>query len=137
MRLRRAPSQNSTNPSDQMNCPECGGQTRVSNTEVQKRSNRSDVRIRRFRTCTSCAYKFRTTQTAEKLDNDAKSWNFAKTRARGEAAGGAVFTESDIIKMRAMYSSGNYSHSQLATIYGCTKTNVSNIIHRRSWAHVS
>ena len=95
------------------------------------------MRIRRFRACTSCGHRFRTTQTAEKLDDDAKSWNFAKTRARGEAAGGAVFTESDIIKMRTMYSSGNFSHRQLAKIYGCTKTNVYHILNRNSWAHVS
>ena len=121
-----------------MNCPECGGPTRVSNTEINdKRSSRSDIRIRRFRNCKSCGYKFRTTQTAEKLDNDGKSWNFAKTRARGEAAGGAVFTESDIIKMRTMYRSGDYSHRQLAKIYGCTKTNVYHILNRHSWAHVS
>ena len=117
-----------------MNCPKClSGPTRVSNTEI----NESGLRIRRFRNCPSCGYRFRTTQTVEKLDNDGSQWNFAKTRVRGEDAGRALFTEGDIIRMRRMYSSGEYTQLALAKIYGCSKTNVYHIIHRNSWKHVS
>ena len=115
-----------------MNCPECGGPSRVSNTEV----NASGLRIRRFRNCPSCGYKFRTTQTVEKLDNDGHLWHFAKTR-RGELNGRNIFTEDDVRRMRRMYETKEYSQKQLAKIFGTGQTNVSNIVRRATWAHIS
>ena len=115
-----------------MNCPECGEPTRVSNTEV----NESGLRIRRFRTCSSCGYRFRTTQTVEKLDNDGHLWHFAKTR-RGELNGRNIFTVDDVRRMRKMYATKEYTQNQLAKIFGCNQTNVSSIVRRTTWAHVS
>jgi transcriptional regulator NrdR family protein len=112
-------------------CPACGGQTRVSNTEI----NATGLRIRRFRNCPSCGYKFRTTQTVEKLDNDGRIWHFAKTRC-GELNGRNIFTEDDVRRMRRMYETKEYSQKQLAKIFGTGQTNVSNIVRRATWAWV-
>ena len=115
-----------------MNCPECGGQTRVSNTEI----NDSGLRIRRFRNCKSCGYRFRTTQTVEKLDNDGSSFNFAQTRNRGEDHGKSVFNDEDIKRMRKMHESGGYTWTALGKIFGCTRQNVKQICTWNTWKHV-
>ena len=116
-----------------MNCPKCGGVTRVTNTLHHD----SGLRIRRFRTCTECSHTFRTTQTVEKIDNDGRLWHFLDTRARGTGHGMSVFTENDIRRMREMWESGNHTQTELGEIFGCTRTTVSQIVKRRTWSHVA
>lgn len=47
----------------------------------------------------------------------------------------AVLEEQDVRKIRALYASG-VRQTSLAVEFGVTQTQVSNIVRRKSWAHV-
>ena len=49
----------------------------------------------------------------------------------------SLFTENDIRRMREMWETGEYTQTELSVIFGCTRTNVSQIVKRRTWAHVA
>ena len=48
----------------------------------------------------------------------------------------AKLTEKDVLHMRAMYGSGEYTKIELSRIFGVTITSVCGIISRESWRHV-
>ena len=49
----------------------------------------------------------------------------------------SFFTDDDIRRMREMWETGKYNQTELAEIFGCTRTNVGYIVRRRTWAHVA
>ena len=60
----------------------------------------------------------------------------AQRQLIGERNGSAKFTEQDIRSMRYLYSSGLFSQSALARIWGTDHGGISRIINRKTWAHV-
>ena len=119
-----------------MDCPECGAETRV--TCLERHPN--GYRIRRFRRCTSCGLKFRTTQSCEKLDNDGRIWNQDQSRRdamKGERSPSAILTEQDVIKIRSLYAAGDTSYNALARETGMSKATIQKIVLRKTWRHVA
>jgi len=53
---------------------------------------------------------------------------------RGENHGMARLTESEVIKIRNMYGSGQYTQTELGNIFGIDRRHIGNIVHKRSWA---
>lgn len=45
-------------------------------------------------------------------------------------------TDAQILEIRKIYNEGNYGCRKLAKIFGTTKSNILNIIHRRTWSHI-
>jgi hypothetical protein len=58
------------------------------------------------------------------------------THLQGEAIGFAKLHESDVVQIRQRYASGETQY-RLATSFGVTQTNISNIVRRASWKHVA
>lgn len=114
-----------------MNCPKCGGETRVTCLEHHPSGNR----VRRFRRCLACNYKFRTTQSKERVDNDGHIWK-GPVQAWGEQSPCAVLTEQAVREMREEYKQGQFSQPQLSKRYGISLAQVNRIIRRQRWAHV-
>lgn len=55
---------------------------------------------------------------------------------RGEENGASVLTESDVLKIRDLYSRKEHTQYQLADIFGVTQGNISDIVNRKRWAHI-
>lgn len=66
-------------------------------------------------------------------DNDLKSRD---VNTKGEKHGMSKLNESDVLRIRELYNTGNYSYSELGRIFDVTKTNVYRIIKRKSWKHI-
>lgn len=56
---------------------------------------------------------------------------------RGEQVHIAKLSEKDIPAICAEYAQGGISHRALATKYGVTSATIFDVLHRKSWAHVS
>jgi len=115
-----------------MDCPKCGGETRVTCLTHHPFLNRQ----RRFRRCLVCEHKFRTTQDAERLDDDGRHWKRLNSQA-GERSVSAVLTEEDVRDLRNEYDRKTTTQEKLALRYGISLSQVNRIVRRQSWAHVS
>lgn len=72
---------------------------------------------------------------------DTKASNIADrerhgTTARGERGGMAKLTERDVREIRRRYAVGGVTKTALGLKYGVSGTNVTDVINRRTWAHV-
>jgi hypothetical protein len=56
--------------------------------------------------------------------------------ARGSNNAHSKFTERDVLKMREMFATGNYSQTELAKIFGTKPNVVSQIVNRIRWTHI-
>ncbi len=54
----------------------------------------------------------------------------------GNKNGQAKLTESNIIEIRDLYKTGQYSYKQLAENFNTCKGNIANIIKRKTWTHI-
>jgi len=54
----------------------------------------------------------------------------------GEEHHNSKVTELDVIRMRELYSSGNYRYTDLAAIFNISKITVGNIIRKETWTHI-
>ena len=55
---------------------------------------------------------------------------------KGEDAGRAILTETEVIEIRMMHGKGLASMASLAQTFNTSKSNVLHIIHRHSWRHI-
>lgn len=55
---------------------------------------------------------------------------------RGEAHPRAVLTEWDVREIRAMVAEGKMTLTAIAREFGVSQSHVSNIVARRTWAHL-
>lgn len=55
---------------------------------------------------------------------------------RGEVNGNARLVADDVIKIREMYATGNYTQSNLSSLFGVQQGSVSSIIRGKTWGHV-
>lgn len=56
--------------------------------------------------------------------------------ARGEKVGTSVLTEIDVKLIRRRYARGTATFDQLGKAFNVSKSQISNILHRRCWNHV-
>lgn len=54
----------------------------------------------------------------------------------GEKHWNAKLTQDDIVKIRELYKTGNYTHKKLANIFGIKSPAIGQIINRQRWTHV-
>jgi hypothetical protein len=59
-----------------------------------------------------------------------------ESHPRGERHGMAKITESDVLKIREMYATGEHTQRNLAKQFGVTQTLVHFIVKRLKWAHI-
>lgn len=63
-----------------------------------------------------------------------KKNNFGEKR--GEDCHNAVFKNADILKMREMFESGEYTQKQIANIYNQRSGIINRILKRKRWKHI-
>lgn len=72
--------------------------------------------------------------TAKENFHDCLSKGRYSPKGSGNAA--AKLTEEDVVRIRNLFASGGWSQQGIADIFGVKQTAISNIVHRRTWAHV-
>lgn len=68
--------------------------------------------------------------TLHAIENDLI--NFAK----GESIASSKLTESDVLKIRELYNTNNFSYSELSNRFEVSKSNIIAIVKRKSWKHI-
>lgn len=56
---------------------------------------------------------------------------------RGQGRGMSKLTDDDVRAIRADYATGRWTHGDLAYIYGVGVSAIGNVIHRKSYTHVT
>lgn len=56
--------------------------------------------------------------------------------ANGERLPQSRLTENDVIKIRNLYSTGNYSQKELSEMFSIASSHISNIVSLKKWKHV-
>lgn len=59
-----------------------------------------------------------------------------KRNQRGVKHPSAQLSEAQVIEIRTLYSSGQYTHHELATQFGTTKANIGSIVRGDNWGHL-
>jgi hypothetical protein len=60
----------------------------------------------------------------------------AKVSNKGELAGRAILSESDVLEIRRRYAIGGVSQKTLSEEFGVSQVNISCILRRASWTHI-
>lgn len=71
----------------------------------------------------------------EVLDNSKDSIK-AGSQVRGESQGLSKLTEVDVLKIRELYQTGQWSQRALGKHFGVSQHPIKEAIHRRTWKHV-
>ncbi len=58
------------------------------------------------------------------------------TVLRGEQFIFAKMTEQSVLEIRRLYATGEFSQQSLANKFGTEQTNISQIVRRKTWAHI-
>ncbi len=69
-------------------------------------------------------------------ENCIHSFSIGLQSNKGENHPSHKFTESDVIAIRQIYSTGNISSRKLAAVYGMSKTNILDIVNKNTWPHI-
>lgn len=124
--------------SSSLPCPKCGSKkTFVTVTEVHPVKQL----IRRFRRCGECSHRFRTTQQAEKYDDDAAIWRRKQrretsSRNRGLRNGRSYFTKENILEIRHLSDVEDVPYGQIAEKFGCAYQTVARIVRRERYQDI-
>ena len=54
----------------------------------------------------------------------------------GEGCYNSKLTEKDVLEIREMYASEEYTQAELAEMFDCAQANISSIVNRISWKHI-
>lgn len=66
----------------------------------------------------------------------ASSVHGPRNQARGERRGNSVLTRPQVLKIRKLYASGNYTYKALASRFGVSADTICDVVLKRTWAHV-
>ena len=58
------------------------------------------------------------------------------TDSRGERSGMSKLTETHVLEIRALYSTGRYTKKALGELYGVCRGNIGHIVNRITWKHI-
>ena len=83
--------------------------------------------------CIRPAHLWIGTQTENILDMDRKG---RRRVLRGEEIGMSKLSQSQILKIRSMYASGNYTQKEIGDEYHMTHRAIGNIVNRKTWKHI-
>lgn len=81
--------------------------------------------------CVRPDHLFLGTSQENTADRDAK-----QRQCRGSRCHQSKLTREQVIEIRELYASGNYSQPELGRMYGVAHTSIGAIVRRASWKHV-
>ena len=120
-----------------MDCPKCGGVSRVTAITHKKSTHVGYDKIRRYRRCTSCGHKFRTTQSQERLDTYGTLYRKERPHFQGTKHALAKLDEQKVLEIRDWHKDGNVTYQQIADRFGVDRNSIRKAVLRITWAHVS
>ena len=71
--------------------------------------------------------------------NQKHSWRVLNRKPSinyGESAGSSKLTESDVLEMRSLYSTGRYTYKYIGKLFGISGGHASKIINKKAWPHI-
>src|SRR3990172_10471395 len=83
--------------------------------------------------CVNPAHLFLGTSQDNAIDREMKGRG---VHYIGESHGRAKLTESDVIKIRRLYSSGDHTQYQLAMEFNISRSVIKQVVQNRIWKHV-
>jgi len=57
-------------------------------------------------------------------------------RAKGEHNGNVKLTKEQVLEIRKLYLTGNYTQQRLADMFGVSQVQIGRIINNKSWKHI-
>lgn len=69
-------------------------------------------------------------------ENERHSREILGNRKEGEGHGQAKVSNDDVVKIRELYSTGNYYQREIAELFNVSQMAISNIVNKRTWDHV-
>jgi len=90
--------------------------------------HRCDVKL-----CVNPSHLFLGTHADNMRDRDAKGRLGAR---EGEWNGFAKLTDTNVLEIRKLYAKGGVFQKALAARFGVDQSHISEIVHRKTWAHV-
>ena len=99
-----------------MNCPKCGGVTRVSHVKKEEKVSR------RYRKCQSCNNRFITQQPHEQIV---------------QARRNRIFSDDQVREMRAYAKEMGFGYSRVAAAFGVCPYTVQDLLNMRTYKDVS
>jgi predicted XRE-type DNA-binding protein len=79
------------------------------------------------------------TPAENNADRDAKGRHRAGSQrnpARGERIGNAKLTAEKVREIRVLYAAGGVSQAALGSRFGVNQSKISDVVHKKTWAHV-
>lgn len=73
--------------------------------------------------------------TPKENTNHAWNNNLASTRI-GEDSNFSKLKEGDVLKIRELFNTGEYTITKISKIYNVSKPTISDIVKRKSWKHI-
>ena len=71
-------------------------------------------------------------------DNMLDMWKKGRAgEPRGETHGNAILDDAKVRAMRRMYATKMFTQTEIAELFGTSQDNVSLIVRRKAWAHVT
>lgn len=69
-------------------------------------------------------------------DMSLKGRGVGNIKTKGSDVHLSKLSENDVLNIRAMFATGNFTHKQIADKYGLTKENIGCIVRRQTWKHI-
>ncbi len=83
--------------------------------------------------CVNPSHLFLGTNLENMKDRNSKN---RQARPIGELQGAHKLIEDEIVEIRKLYSSGNYTQTELAKMFNVDQTNISCIVNFLTWKHI-
>ena len=83
-----------------------------------------------IRPCVNIAHLFLGTDLENMRDKETKGRG---NQASGEAHGSNKLSATQVVEIRELYVTGNYTQEILSMMYGVTNQTINAIVHRRTW----
>ena len=120
-----------------MNCPQCNSESRVIAIDHKKSTHAGHDKIRRYRRCTVCNHRFRTTQPQERLDTYGTLYRKERPHFQGTNHAQAKLDEDKVLEIRDWHKSGQVTYKEIADVFGVDKNCIRKVVLRQTWAHVA
>ena len=85
------------------------------------------------RSCVNPAHLFLGTNADNMRDRGEKGRGADR---RGEKAGGAKLTETDVNKIREEFDYGEFTRQEVGDYYGVSRTTINEILNYKTWKHI-
>lgn len=105
----------------------------VAEAFIEKPEGKNTVNHIDFNRHNNCVRNLEWCTQAENVKHSRDAGRYPDDYWKGKRSPNAKLTDSDVEVIRSMYSSGYYSHQQLADVFNCSKRTVGRVVNNESY----